>query len=181
VGALINDKSVYQRVNNAASELQDDMEALKHNFLTRGFFKNRGYEDASDLTAHAIPRLPERPYSKVFEYNAAKIFGKPEAAKLDHEKVLNEAGQYLQGTPFGMAVVAVYGSDKGETGKAKTLSEARAAVVREYLASNFKFDDARMNTIGFGKAGSADEANKVDIVIYPPNAKAAAPKGGNKH
>lgn len=181
VGALINDKSVYQRVNNAASELQDDMEALKHNFLTRGFFKNRGYEDASDLTAHAIPRLPERPYGKVFEYNAAKIFGKPEAAKLDHEKVLNEAGQYLQGTPFGLAVVAVYGSDKGETGKEKTLSEARAAVVREYLASNFKFDDTRMNTIGFGKASRADEANKVDIVIYPPNAKEAAPKGGNNH
>ena len=32
VGALINDKSVYRHVNNAASELQDDMEALKHNF-----------------------------------------------------------------------------------------------------------------------------------------------------
>jgi outer membrane protein OmpA-like peptidoglycan-associated protein len=181
VGALINDKSVYQRVNNAASELQDDMEALKHNFLTRGFFKNRGYEDASDLTAHAIPSLPERPYNKLFEYNSAKIFAKPDAAKLDHQKTLNEAGEYLQSSPFGMAVVAVYGSDKGDTGKEKTLSEARAAVVREYLASNFKFDDTRVSTIGLGKANSSDQANKVDIVIYPPNAKEAIPKRANGH
>jgi hypothetical protein len=157
------------------------MEALKHNFLTRGFFKNRGYEDTTDLTAHAVPGLPERPYSKVFEYNAAKIFTKPDAAKLDHEKALNEAGQYLQGTSFGMAVVAVSGSDKGDTGKEKTLSEARATVVRQYLASNFKFDDTRVGTLGFGKAGSADEANKVDIVIYPPNAKDVARQRGNGH
>lgn len=181
VGALINDKSVYQHVNNAASELQDDMEALKHNFLTRGFFKNRGYEDTSDLTAHAIPSLPERPYSKLFEYNAAKIFGKPEGAKLDHQKTLNEAGEYLQDTPFGIAVVAVSGSDKGDTGKEKTLSEARAAVVREYLASNFKFDDTHVNTVGLGKADTADQANKVDIVIYPPSAKEAVHQGQNGH
>jgi phospholipid/cholesterol/gamma-HCH transport system substrate-binding protein len=178
VGALLNDKSVYQHVNNAASELQDDMEALKHNFLTRGFFKNRGYEDTSDLTAHAIPSLPERPCSRVFEYSAAKIFAKPDAAKLDHEKMLTDAGQYLQSTPFGMAVVAVYGSDKGDTGKEKTLSEARAAVVRQYLASNFKFDDTRVSTIGLGKARAADEANKVDIVVYPPNASSDVRKKG---
>ena len=51
-------------------------------------------------------------------------------------------------------------------------------MVRQYLASKFEFDDTRVGTIGFGKAGSADEANKIDIVIYPPNAKdATGPKG----
>jgi len=50
VGALINDKSVYNQANKAATDLQENMEALKHNFLVRGFFKNRGYEDESELT-----------------------------------------------------------------------------------------------------------------------------------
>ena len=50
VGALINDKSLYQRIDAGAQSLQEDMEALKHNFLVRGFFKNRGYEDTAELT-----------------------------------------------------------------------------------------------------------------------------------
>ncbi len=29
------------------------MEALKHNFLLRGFFKKRGYEDSDELGKHA--------------------------------------------------------------------------------------------------------------------------------
>src|SRR4051812_37797829 len=38
VGALINDRTLYQHVNEAAANLQEDTEALKHNFLLRGFF-----------------------------------------------------------------------------------------------------------------------------------------------
>jgi phospholipid/cholesterol/gamma-HCH transport system substrate-binding protein len=172
VGALINDKSIYQHVNAAASDLQDDMEALKHNFLTRGFFKNRGYEDDSELKAHAIARLPEQPYEKAFDYNGAKLFAKSDTAKLAAKKNLNEAGQFLQDHPFGLAVVAAYGSDKGETDKERSLSEARAAVVREYLAESFKFDDTRVKTIGLGKAAEPSEADKLEILVYP----AAAPK-----
>jgi hypothetical protein len=41
---MLNNQSVYQHVNEAARNLQDDTEALKHNFLLRGFFKKRGYE-----------------------------------------------------------------------------------------------------------------------------------------
>ena len=33
VGALINDKKIYQNVNQATAEMQEDMEAAKHNFL----------------------------------------------------------------------------------------------------------------------------------------------------
>ena len=49
MGALLNSQAVYQHVNQAASNLQDDTEALKHNFLLRGFFKKRGYEDTDEL------------------------------------------------------------------------------------------------------------------------------------
>jgi phospholipid/cholesterol/gamma-HCH transport system substrate-binding protein len=176
MGALINDKSIYRHVNAAASDLQDDMEALKHNFLIRGFFKTRGYEDESELKAHAIARLPEQPYDKAFEYNGAKIFAKSDTAKLATRKSLNDAGQFLQDHPFGLAVVAAYGSDKGETGKQQSLSEARAAVVLEYLAESFKFDDARVKTLGLGKAGDAGAADKLEIVVYPAASDAVARK-----
>src|SRR6266542_1797726 len=49
VGALINDKEIYKRASAAATALQENTEALKHNFLLRGFFKKRGYENSADL------------------------------------------------------------------------------------------------------------------------------------
>jgi phospholipid/cholesterol/gamma-HCH transport system substrate-binding protein len=58
VGALVNDKTIYREASAGAAAFQGDMEALKHNFLLRGFFKKRGYEDSDELTKHAIARLP---------------------------------------------------------------------------------------------------------------------------
>ena len=60
VGALVNDKTIYQKAAAGATALDENMEALKHNFLLRGFFKKRGYEDAADITKHQIASLPAR-------------------------------------------------------------------------------------------------------------------------
>jgi len=50
MGALINDKKVYQNVSQATAEMREDAEAAKHNFLMSHFFHKRGYEDSADLT-----------------------------------------------------------------------------------------------------------------------------------
>jgi len=171
VGALINDKSLYQRVDAGAQSFQEDMEALKHNFLVRGFFKNRGYEDTAELTQHAIPRLPAESPEQQFDVEANRLFAKPDAAKLKNEKLLKPAGDYLENNSYSLVVVAVYGNDKGDTDKERTLTEARAAVVREALAKNFKIDDTRIKTIGMGKMHDASNAGKVQVRVYP-NARA---------
>ena len=63
VGALVNDKQLYNNLEQTTSamrdtmlqaqagvtDFQENMEALKHNFLLRGYFKSRGYEDSADL------------------------------------------------------------------------------------------------------------------------------------
>jgi hypothetical protein len=56
IGALVNDKKAYQEVTAGATAFDENMEALKHNFLLRGFYKKRGYEDAQDLTKYEIAR-----------------------------------------------------------------------------------------------------------------------------
>ena len=48
---------------------RDNMEALQHNFLFRGFFEKRGYNDTAELSQHAISRLPARARTKEFEYD----------------------------------------------------------------------------------------------------------------
>jgi phospholipid/cholesterol/gamma-HCH transport system substrate-binding protein len=166
VGALINDKTIYQKATAGATALDEDMEALKHNFLLRGFFKNRGYEDVSDLTKNAISHLPAGEPVKTFEYEGREIFDKPDQAKLKNQKALKEAGDYLQANRFGMAVVVVSAGMKGETEKDKVLSEGRSVAIRGYLAQNFRLDDTRIRTIGLGKTNGTGDDGKVEILVY---------------
>ena len=173
VGALINDRSMYQKASAGVSNFQDDMEALKHNFLLRGFFRQRGYEDDSELAKHAISAMPAGTPLKQFTYDAAKIFGKRnQDAKLKDSKPLDEAGRFLESNPFGVAVVAVSTGPTGDTGQDHKLAEARAAVVREYLADHFHFDDTRLKTLAVGKSAEAGGEGKVEVAAF------AAPQGG---
>jgi phospholipid/cholesterol/gamma-HCH transport system substrate-binding protein len=174
VGALINDKKIYQQANAATAEAKagatafdENMEALKHNFLLRGFFKKRGYEDEAELKKNEIPRLPKEPSIKKFDYDAKQIFDKPDTAKLKSEKVLNQAGKFLEENKFGLAVVVAYTSMKGDSEKDRVLTEARSMVVRDYLIQNFKLDDTRIKTLGLGKAGETSDSSKVEIIVYP--------------
>ncbi|HXM42568.1 MAG TPA: MlaD family protein [Bryobacteraceae bacterium] len=166
VGALLNNKAVYRHVNEAATNLQEDTEALKHNFLLRGFFKNRGYEDADELKRNAIPELPASAPNQSFGYRAAKLFDKADSAKLKNGKPLDEAGHFLEQNTFGLAVVASYSDMKGDTDKERQFTAARAAVVRQYLVQHFKLDDTRIKTIGAGKSADAPDGGAVGVLVY---------------
>ena len=149
----------------AASAFADDADALKQNFLLRGFFKRRGYEDPSDLKKNKISELPAQPSSKQFVYDAKDIFDKDDNAKLKNDKAFDEAGKFLEQNKFRLAVVSA-SADVGDTEKVRVLTQARAKVVRDLLVQNFKFDDTKLKTIGLGKSAKAGENGKVEIRIY---------------
>jgi phospholipid/cholesterol/gamma-HCH transport system substrate-binding protein len=176
VGELVNDRSVYQHMSEAAANLQDDTEALKHNFLLRGFFRKRGYEDDSELTRNEIAQMPSAAPAKRFDYPAAKLFDKPDSAKIKSGKLLDEAGRYLEQNRNGLVVVAAYTDLKGDTEKERETTAARAAIAREYLAQHFKLEDTRIKTIGLGKSGSVPEGGLVEVLIYPPDVSAPVAK-----
>jgi phospholipid/cholesterol/gamma-HCH transport system substrate-binding protein len=176
VGALINDKSIYREASAGAAAFDDDMEALKHNFLLRGFFKKRGYEDSDQLTKYAVAKLPAEPASKTFSFDTGQIFDKPDSSKLKDKKVLNEVGQFLQGNKLGVGVVAARSGVTGDTDKAREQTDAQAMVVREYLADNFRFDDTRVKIIGLGKAQDESGSHKLEVLVYPAGSAPVAQK-----
>jgi outer membrane protein OmpA-like peptidoglycan-associated protein len=149
----------------AAAALTEDAEALKQNFLLRGFFKQRGYQNTSQLTKNRISQLPSQPSSKEFTFDAKQIFDKSDSAKLTHSKALNQAGKFLEQNKFSLVVVAA-STETGDTDKDRVLTQARAKVVRDYLVQNFKFDDTRVKIIGLGKSPKAGETSRVEILIY---------------
>ncbi|MFZ0480018.1 MAG: MlaD family protein [Terriglobales bacterium] len=196
-GALVNDKQLYNNLEQTTgtmretmvqaqagvTDFQENMEALKHNFLLRGYFKKRGYEDSAQLAQNAIERLPQATTIKQFTYSAKQLFDKQDSAKLKNQKSLNAGGEFLANNQFGFAVIVASAGMEGYTQKDLVLTEARAMVVREYLVENFGFDDSQLKTLGMGKQADANSDagwGNVQIVIYPvgteipPNKEAQA-------
>ncbi len=153
------------QTKTAAAAFAEDADALKQNFLLRGFFKQRGYEDPSELKKNKISQLPMQPSNKEFVYDAKDIFDKFDNAKLKNEKAFDEAGKFLEQNKFRLAVVAA-SAEIGDTDKDRVLTQARANVVRDYLVQHFKFDDTRMKIIGLGKSPKAGETSKAEVLIY---------------
>jgi outer membrane protein OmpA-like peptidoglycan-associated protein len=190
IGALINDKRMYQQATAATAQAQagakafdDNMQALSHNFLLQGFYKRRGYENSADLTQYAVSRLPAGSPIKTFVYDGDMVFDKNDTAKLKNQKALSDAGKFLEANRFGMAVVAGYSGMKGEAETNKVLTQARTMVVREYLVQHFKLNDSHMVTIGMGESKESGDGGKIEILIYPVGATAppAQKKAPEKH
>jgi len=197
IGALVNDKQLYNNLAQTTSTMRDtmvqaqtgvtnfqeNMEAMKHNFLLRGYFKNRGYEDSDELARNEIERLPQGTPIKEFTYSVKQLFDKQDSAKLKNQKSLNTGGEFLANNQFAFAVVVASAGMEGDTQKDLVLTEARAMVVREYLVENFGFDDSQLKTLGIGKQTDAKPDGSwgtVQILIYPagteipPNKQASA-------
>lgn len=169
VGKLVNDTTLYKQAAAGVASLHDDADALQHNFLLRGFFKNRGYSNPAEITAHEIPQLPKEQPVKSFVFDPKNLFDKTDSAKLKNEKSLKQAGQFLQDQKFGLAVISVSTGNTGDTEKARVLSEARGFVVRKYIVENFPLDDTRLKTLALGKNATASADGSIDILIYGNN------------
>ena len=195
-GALVNDKRLYSNLEQTTSamrdtmvhaqagvtDFQENMEAMKHNFLLRGYFKSRGYEDSSELAKNEIEKLPQSTPIKEFTFPSKQLFDKQDSAKLKNQKSLNPGGEFLANNQFAFAVVVVSAGAEGDAQKQLVLTQARAMVVREYLIEHFGFDDTQLRTLGMGKQTDAKPDvgwGTVQIFIYqvgseiPPNKQPA--------
>jgi outer membrane protein OmpA-like peptidoglycan-associated protein len=153
-----------------ATAFQENMQALKHNFFVRGYFKSRGYQDSNELAKDEIEGMPSGTPTKEFTYSAKQLFDKQDSAKLKNQKSLNAGGEFLANNEFGFAVVVASTGMEGDTQKNLVLTEARAMVVRDYLVENFGFDDSQLKTLGMGKQTDTNSDTgwgNLQILIYP--------------
>jgi phospholipid/cholesterol/gamma-HCH transport system substrate-binding protein len=129
--------------------LADDTEAIKHNFLFRGFFHRRGFYSFDTLTPkkYASSRFVKKPQARVW-IAAAGLFQKgPEGKQQLTKEGRTILDQNMSGLvpylPRNPVMVEGYAS-KGMPDQRYLASRERAVAVRHYLISRFHLDPKRI-------------------------------------
>jgi phospholipid/cholesterol/gamma-HCH transport system substrate-binding protein len=146
MSAGANIRESLTNANTAAANLADATEALKHNFLTRGFFKNRGYYSLADLSPDQYRQdraLARRTQSRVW-LSGSELF----QHGADGSEELSANGVALLNRTFtehtdaiAERPVVVEGYGNGDVPSDRfQVSRRRAFVVRQYLQAHFQLE-----------------------------------------
>ena len=160
-----NIRESLSNVNAATSNMAEETDALKRNFLFRGFFRRRGYYDLERIPADQYRRdkLFIDPRNGRAWLSATDLFQRDAQGR---EVISASGGEYLKQAlaQFGDLIVdnpiMIEGySDADTVSDQLLLSRRRAILVRQYLYTRFQVDAGQMGVVslrntppqGFGK------------------------------
>jgi phospholipid/cholesterol/gamma-HCH transport system substrate-binding protein len=140
-------------VNVAAANMADETEALKHNFLLRGFFRNRGYYSLTSISPNTYrkDRIFAAQNTDRAWLRADQLFQRSSrgAEELTSQGIstLNSAlasyGDRILESPI---IVEGY-CDSDNAADRLTVSHHRATLVRNYLRSHFDLNTDRVGAV----------------------------------
>jgi phospholipid/cholesterol/gamma-HCH transport system substrate-binding protein len=143
-GLFADMRVTLSQAREATGDLADNMEALKHNFLLRGFFNRRGYFDLDAISPaqyrNGVLENGKRRAVRTWLDAAVLYETRPNgtlALTEDGRKRLDSAmATYLRYLPANPLVVEGY-STQGTIGEQYRDSRQRAGIVREYLLGRY--------------------------------------------
>ncbi len=142
--------------HEAMSDLSDDTEALKHNFLFRGFFNSRGFYDLAAVTA---PEYQSPAFAKGFKrervwMESANLFARDakgaEVLSVEGKARLDEAMTALLKFPRNGPLMVEGFAGEGTPSERYLLGRARAVRVETYLVTRFHLRPAYVGVISMG-------------------------------
>jgi phospholipid/cholesterol/gamma-HCH transport system substrate-binding protein len=152
-------RATLTNAREAMSDLSENLEALKHGFFFRGFFKDRGFYDLGSLS-------PTEYQSKQFEKNVTKerswvqqeeLFivkanGSEELSDPGRTKLDAAIANFLRYTKDRAVIVEGY-SGSGTVDEQFLRSRDRATKVRDYLVKKFTLSPDYIGVMPMGAAG----------------------------
>ena len=150
--ATANIRESLTNANTATANLADDTEALKHNFLTRGFFKKRGYYNLAEMSPEEYRK--ERAFTDPANHRVW-VSGSELFQKNSNGEELSATGRALlnaaltqNGDPMTVDPIVIEGySDGGAATDQLRLSRSRAMIVRQYLQDHFQLDPRNIGVV----------------------------------
>ena len=164
-------------VNYATANMADETEALKHNFLLRGFFRRRGYYNLESMSADSYRKnalftasTNSRmwlPADQLFMTDSNGIERLTSQGKSLLDQAVASHGDGFVDRPVVIEGYAA-GDDKSEQ---LARSRSRAVVVRRYLESHFQLDASHLGVVAMQDAAPAGLEHTtwdgVSVVIVP--------------
>ncbi len=161
----------------AMSNLADDTEALKHNFLLRGFFHNRGFYNLGELTpaeyrtskfvkSHSVKRVwlaSESLFSRTSK-------GQEQLSAKGQEELDGAMAGFVAYLPNRPIIVEGY-SKQGSPDEQYRKSQQRAAEVERYLEARFQLNPNLVGEIPLENAppesSGRTDWDGVSLVLLP--------------
>ena len=171
----VNLRDSVSNVNIATGNLAENSEALKHNFLVRGFFHKRGYYQLAEISPAAYRRDPistskssERTWLSATQLFDRDSKGEEElspAGKLAVDQSLTKYGDAVLSDPI---VVEGYATGENAVDKIE-LSHGRAILVRNYVRKRFHLDTTSIGAVALAdqtpKGSGRDSWDGISIVL----------------
>jgi phospholipid/cholesterol/gamma-HCH transport system substrate-binding protein len=140
-------------MNAASLNLADDTEALKHNFLLRGFFRRRGYYNLDRISAEQYRR--DAAFTSRANYrawlSASDLFtpgsGGQEELSAGGRALLDGALTENGDSVFESPIVIEGYCNGTQPPDQLRLSRIRAMLVRQYLQSHFQLDSSNIGIV----------------------------------
>ena len=142
--------------HEAMSDLSEDTEALKHNFLFRGFFKRRGFYDLGSLS---LPEYKAASFAKGFQHRrfwlaSSELFvrgaGDTETLSVLGKKRLDEVlTEVLQFPRNGPLMIEGF-AGPGNASQQHLQSRQRAVLVQTYITYRFHLRPAYVGIVAMG-------------------------------
>lgn len=179
-GLLGDMRVTLMQAREATADMADNMEAMKHNFMLRGFFNKRGYFDLDSISPAEYRKgvLENGKRKAMRTWLAASVLFEPGP---EGTEVLSQDGRarvdsamdsYLEHIPSNPIVVEGYATT-GVTNERFRQGRIRAGIVREYLLGRYEL--APQNTgyisLGNGAKGSPndDQWDGVALALFLEN------------
>jgi len=191
-GLMSDMRVTLSQAREATADLADNMEALKHNFLFRGFFNRRGYFDLDAISPadyrKGVLENGKRKAMRIW-LGANVLFATgPDGVETltpdGRARVDSAMATYLKYLPSNPIVVEGYATE-GPIADRYRRARDRAAVVREYVAGQYRLTPQNTGAIGLDEAHdspSGDRWDGVAITLFLdkaslqfPDSRAATP------
>jgi phospholipid/cholesterol/gamma-HCH transport system substrate-binding protein len=173
-----------QNTREATADLAENLEALKRNWLFRGFFNARGFYDLNSVSPAEYARgtfAPERDRERAWVH-APRLF-----TMLNGTEVLSAEGKkeldvivtpYLKIAANTPLIIEGYAGEGSET-EQFLRSRDRARLVRHYLIDRFDLSPNYIGAIPMGAVRSSGPSGEffdgVGIVYFPEKVSRARP------
>ena len=184
-GMTVSVKQTMDDARESMAGFAENMEALKHNFLLRGFFNKRGYYDLgqispADYRQGALTKGSDRRVVRVWLRSDALLELEPGDPEKEQLSEVGKSGvdaaiaPYLEYLASGIVMVEGY-AQQGPLDEQYLRSRARALIVRDYLVDTFHLDPQATGAIPLsadstGSPGKARWDGVALAVILPKDA-----------